>query len=927
MTIVPLSTAWTEQAPFQTAREAAQRYGWSVLPLGADKRPPAVGGAHADGTPKRLAWKAFQKRRASAQEITHWEHQYAPAAWGVITGELSKVLILDFDGLEGQQTLGQLGLDPHVRTGSGGYHVYFHHPGWPVPTINSKTTHELGRSWPGLDIRADGGYAAFCGRSASGPYTWLRDPEPEALTCLPEDLRAFLGLLAARGEVPLETQRTGSVLGQTLVQRALRMVQIDKKGRNDTGFWLACQLRDNGFPREAAKQALQNYSEQVPATNTKGHAEPYTREEAFASLESAYQEAARSPWSELATASHGGSRGGGTVKVAMGSPSGPASLPEIVIGGDQLRDLTDQAIAAIQAQERHHPTLFLQSARLVRIARDETQRPIIAQMGVNEVKEVLTHSANYFRLKKAAGTDLWQKIPTSPPKELAEQILARQTQKPYLPFPALAAIVETPVMRPDGTILDQPGYDAKTKLYYAPQEGMRACTVPASPTREERDAALALIMDAIGQFAYVEQADKANALGLCLTPLVRPAIKRHVPLALIDAPKQGSGKGLYSDVVSTIATGNSAAILTLSDSDEELQKTITSLLVEGATIVTIDNITGQLQSRHLDAVLTSDMWRGRILGQSKMTYVPQRATWLATGNNIKIGGDLGRRCYRIRFDPKTSRPWLRTGFKHSDLITWVLEHRSELIAALLTLARAWYVAGCPQYDHIPALGTFTGWSKTIGGILEYAGVQGFLSNLARLYDEADEENAQWDTFFQAWIAQFGSEWVTTATLNEHLGAASGPDDKSDGPLANALPEYLQITLKERPKSFKASFSKALERRVDECFGDDNLRLEKKRDKHRNINNWRILRGVAEVLQATCEKKNSDNFSAKLECVKSDREDLRHPSQIDDSDEAQNSPIGSAGAPSTQPSLNEEPENPQSASGSLASTEEWEEFDL
>jgi hypothetical protein len=127
----------------------------------------------------------------------------------------------------------------------------------------------------------------------------------------------------------------------------------------------------------------------------------------------------------------------------------------------------------------------------------------------------------------------------------------------------------------------------------------------------------------------------------------------------------------------------------MSDSDEELQKSITSLLIEGASIITIDNITGRLQSRHLDAVLTSDMWRGRILGVSKMTLVPQRATWLATGNNIKLGGDLARRCYRIRLDAKVSRPFMRKNFTHSDLVTWVSEHRAELVGALLTLARAW----------------------------------------------------------------------------------------------------------------------------------------------------------------------------------------------------------------------------------------------
>src|SRR6202011_3463889 len=112
-------------------------------------------------------------------------------------------------------------LHPHVQTGSGGHHIYFQHPGWPVPTLNSKSSRELGKYWPGLDIRADGGYAAFCGQNTHGPYRWLHSPELEALDVLPEALRQFLGLLgpptlAASGGVnvvptTLEHTRMGNI--------------------------------------------------------------------------------------------------------------------------------------------------------------------------------------------------------------------------------------------------------------------------------------------------------------------------------------------------------------------------------------------------------------------------------------------------------------------------------------------------------------------------------------------------------------------------------------------------------------------------------------------------------------------------------------------------------------------------------------------
>ena len=54
--------------------------------------------------------------------------------------------------------------------------------------------------------------------------------------------------------------------------------------------------------------------------------------------------------------------------------------------------------------------------------------------------------------------------------------------------------------------------------------------MPLNPTEQEREKAFALLLSAIGEFPYVSDADKANALGLLLTPILRPAIKRHVAL-------------------------------------------------------------------------------------------------------------------------------------------------------------------------------------------------------------------------------------------------------------------------------------------------------------------------------------------------------------------------------------------------------------
>ena len=211
--------------------------GWSLIPCGLNKKPVV------------RSWKPYQTNAATIEQIQEWLDTLEPPSWAVVTGMVSGVVVLDFDGTEGQQTLQRVGLNPHVRSGSGGHHAYMTHPGWRVPTLNSKTKRELGIRWPGLDIRADGGYAVCLGRNKRGPYLWLRDPLPDPLTMLPLDLKTFLGLahppvlLAAQACQRVASDNSESA-ANILIERALK--QVPAGGRNNTGFWLACQLRDNG---------------------------------------------------------------------------------------------------------------------------------------------------------------------------------------------------------------------------------------------------------------------------------------------------------------------------------------------------------------------------------------------------------------------------------------------------------------------------------------------------------------------------------------------------------------------------------------------------------------------------------------------------------------------------------------------------------
>ena len=272
--------------------EDAVRVGLSIIPTKLDKRPLID------------TWKPFQKQAATIKQVRQWSAQ-SPAGWAMITGEVSNVITLDFDGPAGIATMRKLGLDPHRQTPSGGFHVDFIHPGHKIKTLNGKSKTILGEQWPGLDIRADGGYAVIIGKSDKGEYRWLRDFSPESVDVLSSDeLKDFLGINPPKPvtlpappakRVPqLESHTAARVDSGRLIQSALDRASAD--GRNNSGFWLACQLRDNGYSNFDADSVMTEYAGRVPSTNTKGQHEPYGVHEARASLREAYSKGAREAW-------------------------------------------------------------------------------------------------------------------------------------------------------------------------------------------------------------------------------------------------------------------------------------------------------------------------------------------------------------------------------------------------------------------------------------------------------------------------------------------------------------------------------------------------------------------------------------------------------------------------------------------------------
>jgi hypothetical protein len=491
------------------------------------------------------------------------------------------------------------------------------------------------------------------------------------------------------------------------------------------------------------------------------------------------------------------------------------SLPGVFVSALRpWRDIADEALDLLAEAGATKTPLYVRQGELVRIVRKEDGAPSIEALSDPALKDVLAHAMNFVKIGHKGPVHI------APPDDIVRNITARASW----PFQPLEAIIEFPVFRPDGTLILQPGYDTTTRLSYAPNPKLVIPPVANEPTDEEIVDAIALIDEAIGEFPYQDTASHANAYGLLLTPIIRQSISGHVPLALLDATRPGTGKTLLAETVAMIATGRKAAMMAAPyNDDNEWRKRIAATLADGATIIVIDNVHGRLQSAALDLALTSHTMQERILGQSKNGVYAQRATWIATGNNIQLGGDMPRRSYWVRMDAQTDKPWMRGGFTHH-LEEWVPAHRGELIAALLTLARAWYAAGRPTPTKpLPRMGSFQNWVEVVGGILHFVGLTNFLENLDDLYAQADSDAGQWAAFLHAWQSTYGSREVLVADLIRDLKAAVLESTATGADLYNALPDELTDIHRG---DFRRRLGKALASRVGSQFDVSGLHLVK-----------------------------------------------------------------------------------------------------
>lgn len=332
-------------------------------------------------------------------------------------------------------------------------------------------------------------------------------------------------------------------------------------------------------------------------------------------------------------------------------------------------------------------------------------------------------------------------------------------------LPQLDGVTTTPYLDADGNLVASDGYHPGSRLVLR-TGGLTLPPVADKPTRAQVAKAAALITgDWLGDFPFATEADKANLVAELLTLTGREMFPL-APMFVHDASTSGSGKGLLLLTLSLIATGEPPEVMELPGDGEEQRKTVTSVLLSGKLLVAWDEL-HVVAGRTLAAILTAEVYSGRILGANKLATVRNKLVQVALGNNVEVRGDMKRRVLPSRLVPDTDHPEHRTGFRHPDLAEWVREHRGELLAAAFTLWRNWLSRGRPQAD--VTMGSFERWARTIGGVLQQAGIPGFGTNTAEWLSYSEEDNG-WPDHLRQLRNRFDTRWFTVSDVADAVGA-------------------------------------------------------------------------------------------------------------------------------------------------------------
>jgi len=461
----------------------------------------------------------------------------------------------------------------------------------------------------------------------------------------------------------------------------------------------------------------------------------------------------------------------------------PAKKSDAINVGDGYEPVIKATIDKISAANEEDPFLFVYMEGLAEVRehvsmnkrkKKNQKTATIKTLNYDGLATVLASRIKYEQTKKMG--DDYVDVSVAPPLDAVKNIAHRPPEFAL----SLTGVVRAPFYTADGVRVDDPGYHEDAEVFYLPPAGFIVPTVADAPSDDDVRRALRLIIEEVladfplGGYSREEIIERcqpggegvpavANLVAMILLFFMRDMVDGPTPVHLLDKPAPGVGASLLSTVCHFIGTGQPVNALTMAPNKEELGKQISAALLDGDQMIMFDNVNHSVDSAELASAVTADNYKARILGKTQMVDTPVRALWGVTANSLNMTNELLRRCVLIDMDPDHAAPQDRKGpkgakddetWRHPDIKAWVRDHRGELVWACLTIIQNWIAEGRQPYAGDATLGSFENYVAVMGGVLDAAGLGGFLGNRDKLVEDVSDAGANSLTLFLTELASY-----------------------------------------------------------------------------------------------------------------------------------------------------------------------------
>ncbi|MBR0798949.1 bifunctional DNA primase/polymerase [Bradyrhizobium jicamae] len=687
--------------------------GVPVFPCRPDKKPFVAGG--------------FKAASFDPRQVKEWWRQWPNAMIGLPTGNASGIAVLDIDkkgSVDGFVELPdwQTRSNVIVSTPSGGAHLYFR--------CGADIRSSASQIAPGLDVRGEGGYVIVPpSGNGVGVYRFEKGDIGDELLPFPADLTE-----------KKKEARTHRAAPRTSAARSWS--KADGSG-------------DDGVTSSPAALCELETSCRTVARAGEGQRNQILNTEAFkmGQLVGNGRIVERLVGKRLTNAAR--ETGLGEEEIAKTIASGLAAgiklprLPKISIVAGKIADTIDAAEAELIASGQ---PVFQRGGFLVQpVTRElpatdgkKTEATVLRRMTSDNVTYALNrHAAEFEKYDARRKRD----FATNPPDNVTRGLLG----KGQWDFPCVSGVLTVPTMRPNGTIIDSPGYDTATGLHYSPDAHLKLPPLKSDPTLADAEGALKRLQHLLLGFPLVSDLDRSVAIAALMMPVLRGAYD-VCPLILMSAHAAGSGKSYLVDLAATIVGGRQCPVITSVPKPDEMEKRLGALILEGVPIVSLDNCSHDLGGDLLCQVVERPIVRIRILSKSEVPECEWRGTLYATGNNIGLKGDMTRRGLVCHLDAGVERPELRKF--NFDPVAQVLANRGTYINDLLTISRAYRVAGAPKV--CGPIGSYGQWSTAVRAPLVWLGLEDPVKSMETAREE-DPVRSTARTLFALWKEHLGTK--------------------------------------------------------------------------------------------------------------------------------------------------------------------------